>query len=247
MYTLIGCYSRILPLLFDPAQGFFDSKVIQIMMMNRLPAMFFLFLITTFMAFAAESDEGHQGADQDSVIEESEDGKATKKSYSRDNFHFTVNAGAGFSAYQWHFTGGLQADFYANPVLGVGFKTTVDYGFKYQNLNINLYVLYKIWWFYIGPGVSFIVQGMTMPADDPDYVNAYPYGSVASLAFTGGMRFPLARIGPGFMTIDFSIDWYQNDIPYTEPTPPFTGNTLNDLLYGSVYAFKFGARLGYTF
>ncbi len=217
------------------------------MIMRRLPIMFVLFLIITFVVFATESDDDYRGADQDSVIENNEDGKATKKNYNRDNFQFTVNAGGGFSAYQWHFTGGLQADFYANPVLGIGFKTIVDYGFKYQNLNINLYVLYKIWWFYIGPGVSFIVQGMTIPADDPDYVSAYPFQSVASLAFTGGMRFPLARIGSGFMIMDLSIDWYQNDIPFTEPTPPFTGNTLNDVMSGSIYAFKFGARLGYTF
>ncbi len=232
---------------YEPAKVFNNSKVTPIMIMHRLPIMFVLFLIITFVAFATESNVDHQRADQDSAVEESKDVNAIKTSYNLDDFQFTVNAGAGFSAYQWHFTGGLQADFYANPVLGVGFKTTVDYGFKYQNLNINLYVLYKIWWFYIGPGVSFFVQGMTIPADDPEYVSAYPFDSVASLALTGGMRFPLARIGPGFMTMDLSIDWYQNDIPLSEPTPPFNGNTLKELINGSTYAFKFAARLGYTF
>lgn len=79
------------------------------------------------------------------------------------------------------------------------------------------------------------------------YIKVFPYDSVISLAFTGGMRFPIARIGPGFMTMDLSIDWYQNDIPLSEPTPPFNGKTLKELVYGSAYAFKFGARLGYTF
>ncbi len=204
------------------------------MSLNRFTIMIFLLCIVSFAVFGAETKESTAGEKE-------------KPSYLLANFQFTVNAGVGFSAYQWHFTGGLQADFNANPVLGIGFKSTVDYGFDYGNLNINLYILYKIWWFYIGPGVSFIVQGMTIPADDSKYVSAYPNDGVASLAFTGGARFPVARIGPGFMTMDLSIDWYQNDIPLSQITPPFTGARIKELVNGSTYAFKFAARLGYTF
>jgi len=210
---------------------------------------FFVVLIL-FCAFTvtAFGDESGKSPATDVPTAESEGNEEDlKPSYLRDRFQFTVNAGAGISRYQWHFSGGIQADFNANPVLGIGLRTTVDYGLKYDNLNINLYVLYKIWWFYVGPGVSFLVQGITIPTDDAKYAAAYPYDPVASLALTAGARFPVARIGPGFLTVDISVDWYQTDTPLTQPTPPITGETLDELLNGSIYAFKIAARLGYTF
>jgi hypothetical protein len=185
-----------------------------------------------------EEQAGEQAGDE---------AEKAKSKYLNDEFQLTVNGGVGFSAYQWHFTGGVQADFNANPVMGVGIKTTVDYGLKYDNLNINLYLVYKLWWFYFGPGVSFIVTDMNIPADDPDYKAVYNDPDIASLAFTAGFRFPFARIGPGHLTMDLSVDWYQTDIPLSEVSPPYDGHTLDELLNGTTYAFKFGARLGYTF
>lgn len=203
------------------------------------------FFIIPVTAFGEESSDSPSESRESTESESGEE--ELRYSYLKDDFQFTFNAGVGFTTYQWEFTGGFQFDFNANPVIGAGVKTTVDYGLKYGNLNINLYALYKVWWFYVGPGVSFIVRGMTIPADDPDYVRAYSYQSAASLALTGGLRFPFVRMGPGFLTMDVSIDWYQTDIPLSQPTPPYSGNTLDELIKGTVYAFKFAARLGYTF
>jgi hypothetical protein len=213
---------------------------------KRLSIAFSLIVVVSILAFGTDKKTEEQPA-AEMLPDETSEEETVKASYMRDKFQFTTNAGVGLNSYQWHFTGGFQVDFNANPVIGAGIKTTIDYGLKYDNLNINIYALYKVWWFYFGPGVSFIVQGMTVPADDPDYATLYVYDSVASLALTGGFRFPVARIGPGFMTMDLSVDWYQTDIPLSQPTPPFTGTTLNELIDSSTYAFKFALRMGYTF
>ncbi len=111
------------------------------MSLNRFTITIFLLCIVSFAVFSAETKEGTAGEKE-------------KPSYLLANFQFTVNAGVGFSAFQWHFTGGLQADFNANPVLGVGFKSTVDYGFDYGNLNIFKdtksygYVFIPCFWFW---------------------------------------------------------------------------------------------------
>lgn len=178
---------------------------------------------------------------------ETEEAEEPRYPYLTDDFQFTFNAGVGVSRFQWHFTGGFQFDFRANAVLGVGFKTTVDYGLKYGNVNVNLFALFDVWWFYMGPGISFIARGMTVPSNDPDYAVSYTYEPLTSLAITLGFRFPFVRVGPGNLTMDLSVDWYQNDTPLSEPTPPFTGQTINELMNSSIYAFKFAARLGYTF
>lgn len=205
-------------------------------MKRRYLIVLLLFCLVPFLTF------GHDTADEAAVeVVES------KHPYLTDDFQFTFNAGVNVSQFQWGFTGGFQFDFRANPVLGVGFKSTVDYGFKYENLNVNLFAVFDIWWFYVGPGISFKAIGMTIPSDDPDYARAYVYQPLTSLAVTVGFRFPFVRIGPGNITMDMSIDWYQNDIPLTQPVLSLPGKTINELLNSTMYAFKFGARLGYTF
>lgn len=215
--------------------------------MIRIKILTLVLLLSLISVMAFGDDSGKNSEPEDSVVESAESGDNLKPSYLRDRFQFTMNAGVGFSRHQWQFSGGLQADFNANVLVGIGIRSTVDYGLKYDNLNINVYLLYKIWWFYVGPGVSFIVQGMTLPSDDSKYAAIYSYKPVASIALTAGTRFPVARIGPGFLTVDISVDWYQNDIPLSQITPPLTGSTINELLNGSIYAFKVAARLGYTF
>lgn len=213
--------------------------------MNRTKARYLIvFVLLCSVPFLTFGDES---ATETDGTEETAEAEKPKHPYLTDEFQFTFNAGVGVSQFQWYFSGGFQFDFRANPILGVGFKSTVDYGFKYGNVHINLFALFDVWWFYIGPGVNFRVRGMSVPSNDPDYAVAYPYDAVASLAVTAGFRFPIARIGPGNMTIDLSVDWYQTDIPLSQPAPPFTGATINELLNSTVYAFKFAARLGYTF
>lgn len=198
-----------------------------------------LSLLSCNTAFGAETKD-------DKLQRESEGGNKTYIPYMRDTFQVTFNAGVSLTWYQWQFTGGIQLDYQPNPFLGLGLKTTADYGFKYGNLNINIYALYKLWWLYFGPGVSFLVQHMVLPPGDPDYVKILQNPASASLAITMGLRFPFVRVGPGHMTLDFSIDWYQTDYPLTG-TPPLIGSYLSDTINGAVYAFKPSIRLGYTF
>ncbi len=198
-----------------------------------------LSLISCISAFGKDTED-------EEILKESEGGNKTYIPYIRDTFQVTIQAGVGLSWYQWHFTGGIQLDYQPNPFLGLGLKTTVDYGFKYGNLNINVYILYKLWWLYFGPGVSFLVQHMVLPAGDPDYVDIIRNPASASLALTIGFRFPFVRVGPGHMTLDLSIDWYQTAYPITG-TPPLLDSILSETINGAVYAFKPALRLGYTF
>jgi hypothetical protein len=183
---------------------------------------------------------------EDGIAKDGDDTEKLRVSYLKAKNQFTFSAGVGINQYQWNFTGAFQVDFNANPVMGAGIKTTVDYGFEFGNLNINLFAVYKVWWFYMGPGISFKVLGMTLPPDS-EYEFIYNYDSIISLALTLGFRFPIARIGPGHMTMDISVDWYQNDIPLSKPLPPFSGVAVQELVNGTAYAFKFEARIGYTF
>ena len=198
-----------------------------------------LSLISCITAFGEDTED-------DGILTESEGGNKTYIPYMSDPFQVTIHAGIGLSWYQWQFSGGIQLDYQPNPFLGLGLKTTVDYGLKYGNLNVSVYALYKLWWLYVGPGVSFLIQHMELPPGDPDYVDILQNPASASLALTIGFRFPFVRVGPGHMTLDFSIDWYQTDYPITG-TPPLLGSILSETINGAIYAFKPTLRLGYTF
>lgn len=197
--------------------------------------------------FGNEAQENEKWKDDETIITESEGGNKTFIPYSQHTVQFTINAGVGISWYQMHFTGGIQVDYQPNPFLGLGLKSTVDYGFRYGNLHVNIFVLYKLWWLYLGPGVSFQVIGMTIPGDDPEYIGALDNPALAMVCLTAGLRFPFARVGPGHLTLDISIDWYQTDYPLTGSGPPYLATTVNELLGGAIYAFKPAVRLGYTF
>ena len=205
-----------------------------------------LSIISCTAVFGQKTDENTPNEDTQNNEVQTEGEHKTFIPYTKETFQITINAGVGLDWYQWHFTGGIQLDYQPNPFLGLGLKTTADYGFKYGNLNINIYALYRLWWLYFGPGVSFLVEHMTLPSGDPKYVSILPNSAIASLAITLGFRFPFVRVGPGHFTLDISIDWYQTDYPITG-TPPLIGSILNETINGAVYAFKPAVRLGYTF